>query len=90
MEEIDKIQSTDDTPAEPSFTWRRMYVFVSLALAYVLVWRVVGKVTDPTTLKWIVYSLLGVHVIGLSYWACGASMSDFIRLTKAWRGKSGA
>lgn len=75
----------DDTPAEPSFTYRRRYAFTALALNSAGVGAIIWKLDDPTALKWIALALVASNLVVAGLYMAGASMSDWALLTKAWR-----
>lgn len=77
--------NADDTPAEPSFLWRRWYAFAALALNSLAVGLIVWKLDDADALKWIALAQTGANLIVAGLYMAGASMADWARLTKAWR-----
>lgn len=77
---------TDDTPAEPSFRYRRWYTFLG-GLAYsLLIGGIVVKVAEPGPLQAIALALIGANVVREAFYMGGASLADWALVTKAWKG----
>ena len=77
----------DDTPAEITFTWRRIYAFSTLILTTILVGMVIAKLVDPDALKWVAIGLLADRVIVAGFYLGGASLVDWARLAASWKGR---
>lgn len=77
----------DDTPAEISFTWRRLYAFVMLALTAVAVGFIIARLADSDALKWIAFALIAENVVVVAMYMAGSSMVDWSKLAAAWKGK---
>lgn len=75
----------DDTPAEVSFKWRRLYTFVIGILTSIAVGVIVAKVTDADALKWIAVSLIAQNVIVMGFYMAGASLVDWAQLAAGWK-----
>lgn len=76
---------SDDTPAEPTFGWRRSYAFAALGLNALAVGAIIWKLDDADALKWIALAQTGANLAIAGLYMAGASMADWARLTKAWR-----
>lgn len=75
----------DDTPAEPSFTYRRRYAFAALVLNALAVGAIIWKLEDAKALMWIALAQTGANIIIAGLYMAGASVADYALLTKAWR-----
>jgi len=80
----------DDTPAEVSFKWRRVYTFALGALTAIGVGAIIAKLTDADALKWVAIALIAENVIVMGCYMMGASLVDWARLAAAWKGKADA
>ena len=80
------MSKVDDTPAEVSFKWRRIYTFGLGGLTAVGVGVIIAKLTDADALKWVAIALVAQNVVQMLCYMCGASLVDWARLMKAWRG----
>jgi uncharacterized membrane protein YfcA len=80
----------DDTPAEVSFKWRRVYTFALGALTAIGVGAIIAKLTDADALKWVAIALIVENVVVMGFYMAGASLVDWARLAAAWKGKADA
>jgi uncharacterized membrane protein YfcA len=80
------VSGVDDTPAEVSFKWRRIYTFGLGALTAIGVGVIIAKLTDADALKWVAIALIAQNVVQMLCYMCGASLVDWARVMKAWRG----
>ncbi len=76
---------TDDTPAEPSFRYRRWYTYAGGVLYAGLIGAVVAKTNEAGALKWIGLGLIAANIIREGFYMAGASLADWAMVTKAWR-----
>jgi hypothetical protein len=76
---------TDDTPAEPSFRYRRAYTFAGGLTYAALIAAIVWKLAEPGALKWIALGLIAANVVREAFYMGGASLADWALVTKAWR-----
>jgi len=81
---------TDDTPAEVSFRWRRIYTFAVGALSAVAVGFIIAKVTGDEALKWIALALIAQNVVVMGFYMAGASLVDWAKLAAGWKGSAPA
>jgi uncharacterized membrane protein YfcA len=76
----------DDTPAEVSFKWRRIYTFAIGALTAIGVGAIIAKLTDADALKWVAIALVAQNVVVMGFYMAGASLVDYAKLAAGWRG----
>ena len=76
----------DDTPAEVSFKWRRIYTFAIGALTSIGVGAIIAKLTDADALKWVAIALVAQNVVVMGFYMAGASLVDYAKLAAGWRG----
>lgn len=81
---------TDDTPAEISFKWRRIYTFIIGALTAGAVGAIIAKLTDADALKWVAIALIAENVVVMGFYMAGASLVDYAKLAAGWRGNAQA
>lgn len=79
--------STDDTPAEPSFKYRRFYAFASLLLTSAGLAFILCKIDAASELRWLGLALIGSNLVVCMGYLLGASAVDLALITKAWKGK---
>lgn len=77
--------SQDDTPAEPQFTWRRLYAFASLGLTSAGLAFILCKIDAASELRWLGLALIGSNLVVCMGYLLGASAVDLALITKAWR-----
>lgn len=75
----------DDTPAEPSFRYRRIYTFAGGVACCLLIGFAIYKIDGDPALKTIALALIAANIIREGFYMGGASLSDWAMLTKAWR-----
>lgn len=80
----------DDTPAEVSFKWRRIYTFIIGGLTAVGVGAIIAKLSDADALKWVAIALIAENVVVMGFYMAGASLVDYAKLAGAWKGKADA
>ena len=76
----------DDTPAEVSFKWRRIYTFTLGGLTAIGVGVIIAKLTDADALKWVAIALVAQNVVVMGCYMMGASLVDWAKLAAGWRG----
>ncbi len=76
---------SDETPAEPSFRYRRWYTYGGGLLYAALIGLVVFRTHEPDALKWIGLGLIAANVIREGFYMAGASLADWAMITRAWR-----
>ena len=80
------MSGADDTPAEVSFKWRRIYTFTLGGLTAIGVGVVIAKLTDADALKWVAIALVAQNVVVMGFYMAGASLVDWAKLAAGWRG----
>ena len=80
------MSGVDDTPAEVSFKWRRIYTFTLGGLTAVGVGVIIAKLTDADALKWVAIALIAQNVVVMGCYMMGASLVDWAKLAAGWRG----
>ena len=80
------MSGADDTPAEVSFKWRRIYTFALGGLTAVGVGVIIAKLTDADALKWVAIALVAQNVVVMGFYMAGASLVDWAKLAAGWRG----
>ena len=80
----------DDTPAEVSFKWRRIYTFIIGGLTAIGVGAIIAKLSDADALKWVAIALIVENVVVMGFYMAGASLVDYAKLAAAWKGKADA
>lgn len=80
------MSGADDTPAEVSFKWRRIYTFTLGGLTAIGVGVVIAKLTDADALKWVALALVAQNVVVMGFYMAGASLVDWAKLAAGWRG----
>jgi uncharacterized transporter YbjL len=80
------VSGVDDTPAEVSFKWRRIYTFGLGALTAIGVGVIIAKLTDADALKWVAIALVAQNVVVMGCYMMGASLVDWAKLAAGWRG----
>ena len=80
------MSGADDTPAEVSFKWRRIYTFALGALTAIGVGVIIAKLTDADALKWVALALVAQNVVVMGFYMAGASLVDYAKLAAGWRG----
>ena len=78
-------RAQDDTPAEVSFKWRRIYTFAVGIMTSIAIGIIIAKITDADALKWIAMSLVAQNVIVMGFYMAGASLVDWAHLAAGWR-----
>lgn len=73
------------TPIEVKWLWRRIVtigvILASLALVAFIIWRL----TEPSALKWIALSLVGLIALAHTIYLTGATVTDWARVVAAAR-----
>jgi uncharacterized transporter YbjL len=80
------VSRVDDTPAEVSFKWRRIYTFTLGGLTAIGVGVIIAKLTDADALKWVAIALVAQNVVVMGCYMMGASLVDWAKLAAGWRG----
>ena len=80
------MSKVDDTPAEVSFKWRRIYTFTLGGLTAIGVGVIIAKLTDADALKWVAIALVAQNVVVMGFYMAGASLVDYAKLAAGWRG----
>jgi uncharacterized membrane protein YfcA len=80
------VSAPDDTPAEVSFKWRRIYTFTLGGLTSIGVGAIIAKLTDADALKWVAIALVAQNVVVMGCYMMGASLVDWAKLAAGWRG----
>jgi uncharacterized membrane protein YfcA len=80
------VSKVDDTPAEVSFKWRRIYTFTLGGLTAAGVGVIIAKLTDADALKWVAIALVAQNVVVMGCYMMGASLVDWAKLAAGWRG----
>lgn len=80
------MSKVDDTPAEVSFKWRRIYTFTLGGLTAVGVGVIIAKLTDADALKWVAIALIAQNVVVMGCYMMGSSLVDWAKLAAGWRG----
>lgn len=78
--------SDETAPVEVRWLWRRIFTFVSAAMAYALLALVIWKTSDAGSLKWIGLGLIVLIAVGHAIYLTGATVTDWARLAAAARG----
>lgn len=81
-------EPVDDTPAEQSWTFRRIFTWAATAINSLLVGAIIWKLDDPTALKWLGLALVASNIVMATAYLCGASVIDYAKLAASWKGKA--
>ncbi len=79
--------TSDDTPAERGWLWRRSYTYAATAINLLIVAAAVWKLNDPSALKWVAIALIVSNIVVAGLYLAGASVLDYAKLAGAWKGK---